>query len=257
LIDTAGLNKKAKLHSKVEQMMKTESIKAIQYSNVVVCVIDALDAFRIQDMGIAQYVVKEGRGIVIVVNKWDLVTQEWRSKASKFMYKQLERFLGETKNIPLHFVSGLTNYKTEQVMDAVLKTYECWNLRVSTGLLNDWLNRFKKTQDLPSENGEHLKIRFITQIKSRPPTFSVFVNNRRLFKENYLKYMKNSLTSEFGIEGVPVRFYIRDTGYKQEKRQIERIKKVGKIKNFFLRKRRLARHARMRLERLGRQSKSE
>jgi len=252
LIDTAGINKRVKLKTNVEKLMQSEAIKAIQYSQVVVCIIDALDAFRVQDMSVAQYVIEEGRGLVLVVNKWDLVTPEWRSKASKFMKKQLERFLGETKEIPLHFVSALTNHKVEHVMDEVFRTYENWNKRISTGLLNDWLNRFKKTQNLPRDGNDQLKIRFITQIKSRPPTFSVFVNDKSLFKDNYLKYMKNHLATEFGLHGVPIRFFFRDTEYKQTKKRVEKITKSGTMKKMFLRQRRLARQAKVKLEKLGR-----
>ena len=250
LVDTAGIERRVRLKSKAEHMVQQSTMKTIKYSHVVVCLIDALDAFRVQDMSVAQHIVKEGRAVVLVVNKWDLVTDDWRSKASKFMHKQVEKSLGETKGMPLLFVSALTNYKMDKLMDEVLRTYERWNMRVSTGLLNDWLNRFKKTQNMPSDSGESLKIRFITQLKSRPPTFSVFVNDKGLFKDNYLKYMKNQLAKEFELEGTPIRFIIRDNIYKKEKKSMEKIQKSGKIKVYLRSKRRLSAYARSKLDRM-------
>jgi len=123
--------------------------------------------------------------------------------------------------IKLFMISAKTGKNLNRVMDEVLRVYEKWNLRVSTGALNDWLNRFKKVQKAPTEEGEILKIRFISQIKTRPPTFTLFINDKNLLKDNYLKYINQKITEEFGLEGIPIRIIQRDLNYWKTKKKFE------------------------------------
>jgi len=126
---------------------------------------------------VAQYIVEQGRGIVLLINKWDLVQNEYKSKASKFMRKQVERALNEIKDVPMMYISAKTGYKVDNIMDEVLKVYNQWNMRISTGILNNWLKNLKKVQLLPTEGGNDLKIRFVSQVNS--------FKNFLIYKENF------------------------------------------------------------------------
>lgn len=112
----------------------------------------------------AQYVLNQGRALILAVNKWDLVPKEHRPKALKYMQKQVERSLGDIRKIPLNILSAKTGYKVDDIMDQVLHLYEKWNIRISTGILNNWLSNFKKVQSMPTEDGDKLKIRFMSQV---------------------------------------------------------------------------------------------
>ncbi|KRX11106.1 P-loop containing nucleoside triphosphate hydrolase [Pseudocohnilembus persalinus] len=191
LVDTAGVDKK----------MKTRSEQS--------------------DLAVAQYIAEEGRALIVLVNKWDLVPAEYKKKAIRYMEKQLESKLSQVTGAPFICVSAKTGYNLEQVMQSVLLVHQKWDTRITTGILNDWLNRFKKTQNAPVTEGQILKIRFISQIRSRPPTFSIFVNDEDLFKTNYLKYFRKSLVQEFKLEGVPIRFLIRDSRYRKKMQKIK------------------------------------
>ena len=236
LVDTAGITRRSSSKSALEKKIEQTSLATIRYSHVVICLIDALEAFRVQDMNVIQHVIEEGRGVVLVVNKWDLVVPEWRARAMKFMRKQVEKSLGSVKSVPLHFISALQKRKVDAIMDEVLQVYEKWNIRISTGMLNDWLQRFLKVENLPSDEGDKLKIKFITQVKTRPPTFVIFVNSKRLFKTNYMKFMKTNLTTEFGLTGVPVRILVRDTTHQKVKRRLEIRRNNRRMKKMSLRR---------------------
>lgn len=236
LVDTAGITRRSSSKSALEKKIEQTSLATIRYSHVVICLIDALEAFRVQDMNVIQHVIEEGRGVVLVVNKWDLVVPEWRARAMKFMRKQVEKSLGSVKSVPLHFISALQKKKVDAIMDEVLQVYEKWNIRISTGMLNDWLQRFLKVENLPSDEGDKLKIKFITQVKTRPPTFVIFVNSKRLFKTNYMKFMKTNLTTEFGLTGVPVRILVRDTTHQKVKRRLEIRRNNRRMKKMLLRR---------------------
>lgn len=112
----------------------------------------------------AQYIVEQGRGIILLINKWDLVQNEYKSKASKFMKKQVERALNEVKDVPMMYISAKTGYKIDNIMDQVLNVYNKWNLRISTGILNNWMKNLKKIHLMPTEEGNDLKIRFVSQV---------------------------------------------------------------------------------------------
>ena len=164
-------------------------------------------------------VVDEGRGVVIIANKWDLVDDKYKKKAVKYMEKQLEKGLGIAKGIPIAYVSAKTGQRTDRIMDEVLRVYEKWNTRVSTGLLNKWIHAFAKVQKMPTNNGKMLKLRYLMQIKTRPPTFFLYVNNKRLLTDNFEQFLRNSISKEFGFIGVPIRILVRDnrTQYARKK----------------------------------------
>lgn len=207
LVDTAGLYK----HSRgtIAKMIYDDVQKAIKFSNVVILLFDASEGIMPMELDLARQAIDEGRVLLTVGNKWDKVSKEDRPKLSKH-YANLFYRKVTLKGLNLVLTSATSKYNIRKMLDEVLELYVKWNTRVSTGLLNRWLNSFKKVQNMPTEAGELLKIKYITQIKSRPPTFYMFVNDRSLMKENYMKNFKSSLTQEFKLGGVPVRIIMRD-----------------------------------------------
>lgn len=214
LVDTAGLVRHPE--GKLSTQIKDSVLKAVKYSQVVVLLFDSMTALTRLDLELARLVLKEGRALVLAGNKWDLVASDWRKRAADYMAEQARTNL-DIKALPVLFLSAKECTRIGDFMDLVIATYEKWNRRISTGYLNRWLAAFKKVQSLPTGGGEKLNIKYMTQIKSRPPTFYVFVNNRELMKDNYMKKFRNALAKEFGLEGVAVRVLLRDKAEKQEK----------------------------------------
>jgi len=211
LVDTAGIKPGTRVKTEVDAMVGEQVQKAIDYAHVVICLIDSMQAFTSADMAVIKKVVDEGRGIIIAANKWDLVEDKYKKKAVKWMEKQLEKGLGQAKGVPIAYVSAKTGLRTERIMDEVMRVYEKWNTRVSTGLLNKWLHSFARVQKMPTDMGRVLKLRYIMQIKTRPPTFFIYVNDKNLVDDNFERFLRNSIASEFGFEGVPVRLLLRDS----------------------------------------------
>lgn len=178
-----------------------EITKSIGYSHVVAVLIDSMAAFTSADMTLVKKVLDEGRAVVVVANKWDLIQDKYKKKAIKWMEKQLEKGLGQAKGIPIAYVSAKSGQRVDNIMSEVLRVYEKWNTRVSTGLLNKWLYAFSKVQRMPldSQTGKRLKMRYLMQIKCRPPTFFLFVNNKKLMTDNYEHFFRNSIAKEFGF----------------------------------------------------------
>lgn len=181
LVDTAGIKPGTGVpKDKIEMIVNEMVDETVAYSHVVGVMIDCMHAFTSTDMQIIKRVLDEGRALVIVGNKWDLIEDRYKKKAVQWMNKQLEKGLGQAKAIPMTFVSAKTGLRVDMVMNEVLRVYEKWNTRISTGLLNKWLLQFNKVQKMPHENGKQLKIKYIMQIKCRPPTFFVFCNRKRI-----------------------------------------------------------------------------
>ena len=210
LIDTAGIKIKARNISVIEELIKENVEHVLKYSHIAIMMIDSMVSFSIQDMAIMSHVIEEGRGLVVAANKWDLVADKYKRKAVKWMNKQLEKHFRQAKGIPIAFISAKTGSRVNKILDEVLRVYEKWNTRVSTALLNKWLTALKRVHKMPGFEGKFLKIRYIMQIKSRPPTFFIFVNDLRIVPEIYKRFLQNSLIKEFGFEGVPVRLLFRD-----------------------------------------------
>ncbi|EGR28132.1 hypothetical protein IMG5_182690 [Ichthyophthirius multifiliis] len=252
LIDTAGIDQKISKVSDVEKKCQKQTIKSIKNSHIVVCMIDSLRAFQVQDLSLVQYVCDQGKAVILCVNKWDLVPEEYKKKAVRFMQKQLEKNLGQVKGVNLMcFSAEKEDDCAEKIFQTSFQIFERWNLRISTGMLNDWLGKFKKVQNLPTDGkGESLKIRFFAQVKSRPPTFVLFVNNKMLIKNNYLRFMRNKLAEEFQLEGVPIRILIREgervqdadgkkysekyVQFKKRKLMVKKVKRKAKLAKVYL-----------------------
>lgn len=191
--------------------------------------------------------------MVLVVNKWDLVDPKWKEKAAKYMMKQVEKYCGACHTKSIQFVSAKDHIRVDLMLKAIKKSYQSWNSRISTGMLNIWLNKFKKVQKLPTARDRKLKIFYISQIKTRPPTFSVFINDMDMTDEGYIRYMKDHLAEEFGLEGVPIRLVFRGTKYKELKKKMEKVVRGDRVelRRMFLKRRKLKTFAKIKLDQMA------
>jgi len=207
LIDTAGMRRKARIDKKVEKLSVGDTLEAIRFAHVVVLVVDATMMPEKQDLVIARHIIDEGRAIVIAVNKWDVV--EDGSAALKLMFDRMEISLPQIRGVPVVTVSALTSRGIHKLLPEVLAVYEVWNRRVPTGPLNRWLGYAVERHPPPIFHGRRLRIRYMTQSKSRPPTFVVFTSQPKGMPESYIRYLTNGIREEFDFPGVPIRINLR------------------------------------------------
>lgn len=210
LVDTAGIRKRMKRTDLIEEMSVDDSLKALQYANVAIMVLDATVGIDKMDLHVAGNILEEGRGMVIAVNKWDAVDEDQKRIFKELLNEKLEFSLSQAKYCPVIFASALTGDNVKKILDASLKVYESWNMRVSTGKLNKWLKEATEINIPPLSNGKRVSLKYITQVKSRPPTFTIFTSsNLKNLPDSYHRYLKNSADKEFGFTGVPIRIIIR------------------------------------------------
>ena len=207
LFDTAGLRRKAKIHDKAEKLSASDTIRAIRFSEVVVLLIDAERGIEHQDLTIADMVVKEGRALVIAVNKWDVVTE--KQAQLKVLREALRERLAQVPGVKLLTISALAEKGLEGLTRSIFETYELWNRRVSTPALNRWLQEALVRHAPPAVAGRRIKIRYITQPSARPPTFIAFCSRAEQVPQSYLRYLTNSLREVFDLPGVPIRLNLR------------------------------------------------
>jgi GTP-binding protein len=207
LFDTAGLRKKAKVQERLEQLSVSDSLRAIRFAEVVVLLLDARDGLERQDMRIASQVLDEGRGLVVALNKWDLI--EDRLSVERKVREALDRTLPHARGLELVLISALEGGGVHKMMPAVWKTYELWNRRIQTAPLNEWLRLTMEQHPPPLSGGRRLKIRYMVQVKTRPPTFALFVNRPKNLPGSYLRYLENELRRAFRLPATPLRFLLR------------------------------------------------
>ncbi len=207
LTDTAGLRKKARVSQKVEKLSTADSMRTIRFAQVVVLVLDANDMLEKQDLTIARQVVEEGRALLIAANKWDAV--EDKPKQLQLLRDRIEKSLPQARGIPVVTVSALRGEKLDRLLDAVLKTFDIWNKRVSTSKLNNWLAGITAEHPPPLARGRRVKLRYMTQAKTRPPTFVVFTSIPEALPESYMRYLSNRLREDFDLPGIPIRLHMR------------------------------------------------
>ena len=205
LVDTAGMRRRAKTVAALDKLSSRDAERALGQAAVVLVVLDASEPAARQDMAIAARVADEGRAIVILLNKWDLVRN--RAAARAAVQDRLDAALAQVKGVPAG--SGLTGAGAEKVMPAVLAAYDTWNRRVSTAALNRWLDGAVTHHPPPLAAGRRLKLRYITQVKARPPTFALFASKPTALPESYRRYLVNGIGAEFGLAGVPIRLLLR------------------------------------------------
>ncbi len=209
LIDTAGMRRKSKVHEDLEKLSITGTLKALQYSDVAVLVIDASEELEKQDLTLARMIADEGRAPVILLNKWDLVKD--KKVKLKAISEWLEDGFSQVKGVRVVPLSALKSKNVGGFWKSVSESYAAWNKRVSTGLLNRWLDDCVSENPPPIASGRRLKIRYITQVKTRPPTFVVFASQSGKGRGDgalpvqYMRFLRNRLVRDFDIVGVPLR----------------------------------------------------
>jgi GTP-binding protein len=207
LFDTAGMRRRAKIANKVEKLSVADAQRAVRFADVVVVLLDAQSPIEKQDLQIASAVVEEGRALVIALNKWDLVKD--RKQALRHLGGRLEISLPQVKGVRVTTLSALTGKGVDLLMPAVEEAYRLWNLRVGTGDLNRWLEGMVERHPPPAVRGRPLRLRYATQIKTRPPTFAIFASRPDAVPDSYARYLQNGLREAFGLDGVPLRVLLR------------------------------------------------
>lgn len=207
LVDTAGMRRKSRVEGKLEKLSVAESLRAIRLAQVVVLVLDGTLGIDKQDLTIADHVISEGRALVIAVNKWDVIDD--RAMALQAIEDRLQISLPQVKGLPVVTLSALTGRHAERLLPAVIQIYESWNKRISTGALNRWLEEVTERHPPPAVNGRRLRLRYGTQIKSRPPTFAFFVTRPAELPDSYARYLANSLREVFDMPGTVIRVVLR------------------------------------------------
>ena len=207
LFDTAGMRRKARVQEKLEKLSVADGLRAIRFAEIVVIVLDATIPFEKQDLQIADLIVREGRAPVIAFNKWDLIDNPQQLLAE--LREKTERLLPQARGIQAVPVSAETGRGLDRLMDAVLKTHRVWNSRVSTGKLNRWLDGILAHHPPPAVAGRRLKIKYVTQAKTRPPGFVVSCSRPDAMPQSYVRYLTNSLREAFDMPGVPIRMALR------------------------------------------------
>ena len=207
LVDTAGLRRKARVEEGLEKMSVSAAIDEIKMAEVVVLVIDAAIPFETQDLQIADLVEREGRAMVVAVNKWDLV--EDKAQLLRTLNERVDQLLPQWKGVPIVALSALSGEGVERLMPAIVKQHEIWNRRIATNKLNDWLQFMIEKHSPPAPKGRRIKIRYMTQARTRPPTFAISSSQAGELPGDYARYLMNGLRETFGFHGVPIRMKVK------------------------------------------------
>ena len=207
LIDTAGMRKKAKVDDKLEKLAVADARRAVDFAEVVVLLLDATRGLEVQDLKIANLVLEEGRALMVAINKWDVA--EDASALFNGIRAALDEGLAQLKGVPLLAVSAMTGKGLDSMLAAAFQLREQWSRRVPTALLNRWFDKAMETNPPPAPGGRRIKLRYITQIKTRPPSFVVFGTRLDDLPASYERYLVNSIRKELGFGAVPVRLSLR------------------------------------------------
>ena len=214
-IDTAGIRKKSKVLEDIERYSVLRAYMAVDRADVCVIVIDAEVGFTEQDSKVAGYAHEQGKGCVVAVNKWDAIEKD--NNTMDNYRKELEEKFSFMSYVPFVFISAKTGQRIDKLFDMIKYVNEQNSMRVSTGMLNDVLAYATSRVQPPSDKGKRLKIYYMTQPSTKPPTFVTFVNKAELFHFSYQRYIENQIRQTFGLEGTPVRFIVRERGKNDNK----------------------------------------
>ncbi|MFB9224922.1 ribosome biogenesis GTPase Der [Paracoccus cavernae] len=212
IFDTAGMRKKARVTEKLEKLSVADGLRAVRFAEVVVVLLDVDIPFEQQDLRIADFAETEGRAVVIAANKWDL--EEDKPQKLNELREAFERLLPQLRGAPLVTVSAKTGKGLDRLHNAILRAHEVWNRRVNTGRLNQWLSVMTEAHPPPAPGGRRIRLRYITQIKTRPPAFVVMATHTDKIPDAYSRYLVNGLRQDFDMPGTPIRFTFRDQGQK-------------------------------------------
>lgn len=216
IVDTAGIRKKSKVDYGVEKFAVDRAIRSIRECDVAVLVIDAKEGISDQDKKISSIITESGKGIIVAINKWDLIEEKKANTINKFE-QELAKDIPFLSYAPKIFISALTKQRLGQIFDKSLEVYEQCVKRVSTGLLNKIINEAYALNPPTSFKGKRLKVLYTTQAAIQPPTFVLFVNNEELLKDSYKRYLENKLREAFGFFGTPIRISVRERKEKGRK----------------------------------------
>ena len=233
IFDTAGMRKKARVTDKVEKLSVADGLRAVRFAEVVVVLLDVGIPFEQQDLRIADFAETEGRAVVVAANKWDL--EEDKPEKLKELREAFERLLPQLKGAPLVTVAARTGKGLDRLHNAILKAYEVWNRRVPTARLNQWLGAMTEAHPPPAPGGRRIRLRYMTQVKTRPPAFVVMATHTDKLPDSYARYLVNGLRVDFDMPGTPIRLTFRDQGtknpYKDKANKISQSGALSKHKN--------------------------
>lgn len=207
LTDTAGMRKKGRVTASAERLAVMDTQRTIQFAEVVILLIDATMPLEKQDLTIASDVVEEGRALVLALNKWDLVKD--KDQAMKNIQQALEHQLTQVRGIPCIPISAIHGKNIDRLLEQVFKIYEAWNYRLPTAKLNQWLQYVVMQHPAPAVAGRRIRLKYITQIKTRPPTFALFASQAGELPDSYIRYLMNQMRKDFDLPGIPLRFSLR------------------------------------------------
>src|SRR4051794_39942476 len=208
VFDTAGLRRRSRIEEKLEKLSVADALRAIRFAEVVVLMLDAQNKFEEQDLRIADLVEREGRAIVLAVNKWDLM--ERKTHLISALRSDADHWLPQDKGVPIVAVSGLMGEGIDRLMTAIQDAYAVWNKRVPTATLNRWFEQAVDANPPPAVSGRRLKLNYITQAKARPPSFILFCSRADAVPQSYLRYLTNSMREAFDLPGTPIRITLRE-----------------------------------------------
>ncbi|NMB07822.1 MAG: ribosome biogenesis GTPase Der [Tissierellia bacterium] len=209
-IDTAGLRRKRSIYENIERYSVVRTLAAVDRSDICILMIDGTEGITEQDTKIAGYAHEQGKGMIIAVNKWDIVEKE--TNTSRDMERDIRNKLGFVPYAPIIFISAKTGRRVSRLFELLKVVNNNYDLRISTGVLNDIINEAVILNQPPSDKGNRLKIYYGTQVATRPPKFVIFINKRELMHFSYERYLENQIRQYFGFEGVPIRLEFREKG---------------------------------------------
>lgn len=210
IFDTAGMRKKAKVQEKLEKLSVSDGLRAVKFAEVVVVLLDAEIPFEQQDLRIADLAEREGRAVIVAVNKWDVEPD--RQGKLKELKEAFERLLPQLRGAPLITVSARTGRGLDRLHEAIISAHDTWNRRVPTAALNRWLLGMVEAHPPPAPQGRRIKLRYMTQAKTRPPGFVVMCSHPDKITESYKRYLVNGLRTDFDMPGTPIRLFMRGQG---------------------------------------------
>jgi GTP-binding protein len=208
VFDTAGLRRRSRIEEKLEKLSVADALRAVRFAEVVVLMLDAQSKFEEQDLRIADLIEREGRALVIAVNKWDLMGS--RANQAGALRAEVDHWLPQVKGVPIVAVSGLMGEGIDRLMKGIEDAYAVWNRRISTSALNRWFEQAVANNPPPAVSGRRLKLNYITQTKARPPSFVLFCSRADAVPESYLRYLTNSIRENFDLPGTPIRITLRE-----------------------------------------------
>jgi GTP-binding protein len=208
VFDTAGLRRRSRIEEKLEKLSVADALRAVRFAEVVVMMMDTQNKFEEQDLRIADLIEREGRALVIAVNKWDLMAGKPGQISA--LRSEADHWLPQVAGVPVVAVSGLMGEGIDRLMQAIVDAHAVWNRRVSTSALNRWFEQAIQANPPPAVSGRRLKLNYITQTKARPPSFVLFCSRADAIPQSYLRYLTNSLRETFDLPGTPVRITLRE-----------------------------------------------